>query len=151
VETPGATPKSEANELAERRTEMAFQRTRMAAERTLMAVVRTALSLIGFGFTIYKVFEKLRDAKIVTHAESPKRFGLSLVLLGLVMLGIGIAYHIAFMLDLRRERKQLNAAGLVLAPKRFPVSLTLIVALVLLAIGIFTGISLMFGWGPFGD
>ena len=51
-------------ELSARRTGMSFQRTRMSADRTLMSVIRTSLSLIGFGFTIYQVFEKLRDAAI---------------------------------------------------------------------------------------
>ena len=49
-------------ELAARRTGMSFQRTRMSADRTLMSVIRTALSLIGFGFTIFQVFQKLHDA-----------------------------------------------------------------------------------------
>ena len=45
-------------ELSSRRTGMSFQRTRMSADRTLMSVIRTSLSLIGFGFTIYQVFER---------------------------------------------------------------------------------------------
>ena len=42
---------------------MSFQRTRMSADRTLMSVIRTSLSLIGFGFTIFQVFEKLHEAR----------------------------------------------------------------------------------------
>ncbi len=57
-------------EMSMRRTGMSFQRTRMSAERTLMSVIRTSLSLIGFGFTIYQVFEKLRDAGTITHARA---------------------------------------------------------------------------------
>ena len=49
-------------ELAARRTGMAFQRTRPPPDRTLMAVIRTSLSLIGFGFTIFQFFQKLREA-----------------------------------------------------------------------------------------
>jgi putative membrane protein len=52
-------------ELSSRRTGMSFQRTRMSADRTLMSVIRTSLSLIGFGFTLYQVFEKLVQARIV--------------------------------------------------------------------------------------
>ena len=48
-------------ELSSRRTGMSFQRTRMSADRTLMSVIRTSLSLISFGFTIFQVFEKLRE------------------------------------------------------------------------------------------
>ena len=50
-------------ELSSRRTGMSFQRTRMSADRTLMSVIRTSLSLISFGFTIFQIFEKLRDAQ----------------------------------------------------------------------------------------
>jgi len=52
-------------ELSSRRTGMSFQRTRMSADRTLMSVMRTSLSLIGFGFTIYQVFQKAHDAELL--------------------------------------------------------------------------------------
>ncbi len=50
-------------ELSSRRTGMSFQRTRMSADRTLMSVIRTSLSLIGFGFTIFQVFQKLHESE----------------------------------------------------------------------------------------
>ena len=54
---------------------MSFQRTRMSADRTLMSVIRTSLSLISFGFTIFQVFEKLRDAgNVIAHAAAPREF-----------------------------------------------------------------------------
>ncbi|HMM77753.1 MAG TPA: DUF202 domain-containing protein [Gammaproteobacteria bacterium] len=37
-------------------------RTLMAADRTSMAWTRTSLSLLGFGFTIYKVFQTLQES-----------------------------------------------------------------------------------------
>jgi putative membrane protein len=49
-------------ELSSRRTGMSFQRTRMSADRTLMSVIRTSLALIGFGFTIFQVFQKAHEA-----------------------------------------------------------------------------------------
>ncbi len=55
-------------ELSSRRTGMSFQRTRMSADRTLMSVIRTSLSLISFGFTIFQVFEKMKDHNVITHA-----------------------------------------------------------------------------------
>ncbi len=61
-------------ELSSRRTGMSFQRTRMSADRTLMSVIRTSLSLISFGFTIFQVFQKLRDQNVVTHAASARNF-----------------------------------------------------------------------------
>jgi putative membrane protein len=137
-------------ELSSRRTGMSFQRTRMSADRTLMSVIRTSLSLIGFGFTIYQVFEKLREAGTVTHAAAPRNFGVALVSLGILMLLGGIAYHIQFMLGLRAERTQMTEDGLVHGESRFPPSLTLITAGVLLAIGIAAIVSMIFNVGPFG-
>ena len=133
-----------------RRTGMSFQRTRMSADRTLMSVIRTSLSLIGFGFTIFQFFEKLREAGTITHAGSPRNFGLALVLLGIAMLVLGIAYHVQFMLGLRRERKAMAAAGLVHAESVFPPSMTLVTAVILLLIGLFAVVSMVFQTGPFG-
>jgi inner membrane protein YidH len=136
-------------ELAARRTGMSFQRTRMSADRTLMSVIRTSLSLIGFGFTIYQVFAKLREAEVLKSAAAPRHFGLALVLLGVAMLAVGVGYHVAFMLSLRRQREQMKVEGLVHAESPFPVSLTLIVALLLLAIGLLAIASMVFKAGPF--
>ena len=136
-------------ELAARRTGMSFQRTRMSADRTLMSVIRTSLSLIGFGFTIYQVFAKLYEAEVLKSAAAPRHFGLALVLLGVAMLAVGIGYHVAFMLSLRRQREQMKVEGLVHAESPFPVSLTLMVALLLLTIGVLAIASMVFNAGPF--
>jgi len=92
--SPRITAKSEPDrisvELSSRRTGMSFQRTRMAADRTLMAVIRTSLALIGFGFTIFQVFQKLYEAKIIHRAQEPRNLGVALVLLGITMLVLGI-------------------------------------------------------------
>ena len=137
-------------ELASRRTGMSFQRTRMSADRTLMSVIRTSLSLIGFGFTIFQVFQKLHEAQVLKSAAAPRHFGIALVALGITMLVVGIGYHVIYMVGLRRERAQLKADGLIHAESQFPVSLTLMVALLLLAIGFLAIVSMVFGVGPFG-
>jgi putative membrane protein len=136
-------------ELSSRRTGMSFQRTRMSADRTLMSVIRTSLSLISFGFTIFQVFEKLRDAGTLTHAASARNFGISLVALGILMLIGGIIYHLQFMYGLREERKAMTAAGLIHGESRFPPSLTFITAAILLVIGIAAIVSMIFQIGPF--
>jgi putative membrane protein len=138
------------SELAARRTGMAFQRTRMAEDRTLMAVIRTSLSLIGFGFTIYQFFERLREENVITKAAAPRHFGLALVALGVVMLLLGIVYHVQFMLGLRRLRQSMRDERLIYGETIFPVSLTLITALLLLAIGGAAIASMAFQVGPFG-
>src|SRR5215469_10035609 len=104
-------PESASHELAARQTGMSFQRTRLSADRTLMSVIRTSLSLIGFGFTIFQVFEKLYQSQ---------------VLLGIFMLVLGIGYHISFMLGLRRLRAEMKMEGLIHGESQFPASLTLI-------------------------
>lgn len=140
----------ERTEMSMRRTGMSFQRTRMSAERTLMSVIRTSLSLISFGFTIYQVFEKLRNAGTITHAGASLNFGITLVGLGIVMLTIGILYHIQFMLGLRHVRKAMHDEGLIHAESLFPPSVTLITAVILLVVGLFAILSMLFHIGPFG-
>ena len=137
-------------ELSSRRTGMSFQRTRMSADRTLMSVIRTALSLIGFGFTLFQVFEKLREAGTITHAAAPRNFGIALVLLGIGMLIVGIVYHVRFMLELRSTREEMAQSGLIHAESGFPVSFTMIIAVLLLALGFVAIASMLFNIGPFG-
>ena len=137
-------------ELSARRTGMSFQRTRMGADRTLMAAIRTSMSLISFGFTIFQVFQKMREADVIKSAAAPRTFGEVLVVLGIAMLVLGIAYHVVFMMGLRHERDRMKAAGLIHAESGYPVSLTLIVAVLLLAIGIMAILSMWLQIGPFG-
>jgi len=123
-------------ELSRRRTGMSFQRTRMSADRTLMSVIRTSLSLISFGFTIAQFFEKLKVNDVVTSAHEPRIFGMALVWLGIGMLAFGIIYHVHFMIGLRRTRAEMKGHHMIHGDSAFPVSLTLIAAIVLLGIGI---------------
>jgi inner membrane protein YidH len=138
--------------LSSSRTALAFQRTRLSADRTLMAVIRTSLSLIGFGFTIYQFFRYLRETAGSTQllrGEAPHKFGMALVLLGVVMLSLGIWKHIAFMLELRAERKMFAEQGLIPGDDKFPVSITLIAATLLLTIGLIAIVSMAMRAGPF--
>lgn len=137
-------------ELSSRRTGMSFQRTRMSADRTLMSVIRTSLSLIGFGFTIFQFFQKLKESSVLTSAGAARNFGTALVLLGIIMLVLGIGYHVLFMVGLRHERDSMKAAGLVHAESHFPASLTLLTAVALLVIGVGAILSMVFHTGPFG-
>ena len=136
-------------ELSSRRTGMSFQRTRMSADRTLMSIMRTSLSLIGFGFTIFQFFQKLHEAGTLPHAAASRNFGIALVLLGILMLIGGIIYHGQFMFGLREMRKAMAEDGLIHAESRFPPSLTLITACLLLAVGVVAITSMVFRIGPF--
>jgi putative membrane protein len=145
---PGrAAPRDESTELSSRRTGMSFQRTRMSADRTLMSVIRTSLSLIGFGFTIFQMFQKLHDAGVLKVDGAPRRFGEMLVWLGIAMLVVGIGYHVVFMNGLRRERNQMRRDGLIHGESTFPPSLVLIVAILLLGIGVAAIYSMVTGGG----
>lgn len=137
-------------DLSSRQTGMAFQRTRMSADRTLMAIIRTSLSLIGFGFTIFQFFQRLQEAGTLAHGGAARNFGITLVALGILMLVGGIVYHTQFMLGLRADRKALAEAALIRGESRFPVSLTLITAILLLITGIAAIVSMLFQIGPFG-
>jgi len=137
-------------ELSARRTGMSFQRTRLSADRTLMSVIRTSLSLIGFGFTIFQFFERLREGNVLTTAAPARNFGVTLVAIGIGMLVLGIIYHVQFMLGLRAERQRMKEDGLVHAESVFPTSLTLITAVILLIIGVAAIVSMLFHIGPFG-
>jgi len=54
------------------------------------------------------------------------------------------------MIGLRKEREQLKREGRLHAESAFPISLTLIVAVLLLAIGVLAIISMVYDVGPFG-
>lgn len=136
-------------EMSKRRTGMSFQRTRLSADRTLMSVIRTSLSLISFGFTIFQVFQKLRDSNIIESAAAPRNFGVALVALGVAMLVVGIIYEAQFMTALRAERRAMAAEGYIHAESPFPPSMTLITALLVLIIGIAAVLSMVFKVGPF--
>ncbi len=137
-------------ELSSNRTSLSFERTRMSSDRTLMSTVRTSLSLISFGFTIFQFFHKLNDMLKLGGSGAPARdFGIALVLLGVGMLVFGIGYHLAFMYQLRAERRRLKERGWIHAESSFPASLTLIVAVSLLIIGVLAVTSMAFRVGPF--
>ena len=130
---------------------MSFQRTRMSADRTLMSVIRTALSLISFGFTIYQFFQNMGEKNLIASgSHAARNFGLTLIYLGVGMVATGIVYHLQFMAGLRRERKAMAREGLIHAQSGFPVSFTLLIAIVLLLIGIAAIASATFHIGPFG-
>lgn len=137
-----------ATELASHRTGLSLQRTRMSADRTLMSIIRTALSLISFGFTIYQLLGKLALAGSADMTPSARRFGIALVVLGVLMLAGGIATHLKFMIALRHERRQLVSGGLLSRDSIFPLSLTLVTAVLLLALGFIAMLNMSLGMGP---
>ncbi|MET0936591.1 MAG: DUF202 domain-containing protein [Luteibacter sp.] len=138
-------------ELSARRTGMSFQRTRMSTDRTLMSVMRTSISLISFGFTIGQFFAHLREANMLPHdSTAPRNFGVSLVALGVLMLVLGIVYHLHYMRQLRIERHAMKEEGLIHGESPYPFSMTLMVATVMLVLGILAIVSMTTQIRPFG-
>jgi len=108
-------------------TSLSMSRTALAAERTLMGWIRTTLSMIGFGFTIGKLGQVLSDVKglLRFHTFSVRSLSEFLVILGTVSLLVACWQY-------RNRIRALRSMGL-----RYERSLTLVVALVLVAVGAF--------------
>jgi putative membrane protein len=65
------------------------------------------------------------------------------------MLSLGIWKHVAFMLELRAERRMFVEQGLIPGDDKFPVSITLITATLLLTIGLIAIVGMAMRAGPF--
>jgi putative membrane protein len=126
-------------ELAEQRTSLAVMRTVAAADRTLMAWVRTSISMIGFGFTIYKFLQYLREGEhaVASRPEAPRNFGLALIALGTASLAAAIWEHSDFL-------KQVG-----LAQRKYYWSLSVIVAILVILIGVIAFVGVLLRAGPF--
>jgi putative membrane protein len=115
---------------------LAMRRNFMAADRTLMAWIRTSISMIGFGFTVAKLFQALAENNVFIKGPAGSIWtaeGVGLVLISLETFSLVIA-----VLDHRRELKLLRAEGL---ESRF--SLPLAVASVLAILGVAALIALI--------
>jgi putative membrane protein len=126
--------------LAEERTDLAFERTIIASERTLMAWIRTCLSMIGFGFTIYKFFQYQADeiaAGKIQRPQAPRNLGLTLIALGTLALSAAAWQHRIF----------LNKLGARQA--RHVWSVSFVVAMAVILIGLVTFYGVLLRHGPF--
>ena len=137
VETP---PKDRGTILAEQRTDLALLRTVNASERTLMAWIRTSLSMIGFGFTIYKFFQYLPEeiaSGNIKRPQAPRNLGMSLIALGTIALTAAVWQHWNFL-------KEIRTTG-----KRRAVSISFVVAIAVILIGLITLYGVVLRHGPF--
>src|SRR5246127_5179795 len=134
-----APPDDKGTALAKKRTDLAIQRTSMAAERSLMAWIRTALSMIGFGFSIYKFFQYLPEeiaAGNIRRPQAPRNLGLSLIALGTLALVAAAWQHANFLKEIG-------------APERLHKSLSFVVAIFVILIGVITFYGVLLRKGPF--
>ena len=81
----------------------ALVRTALSSEQTLMSWVRTSLSLSTFGFSIAKFFQYLVGQSDASLSAAPRRLGIALILLGVVVLMAAIAEHVLRIRDLKRQ------------------------------------------------
>ena len=101
----------------------------------------------GRGTNGYRDYDE-SDVRQLAFVRRARNFGFSLVALGVIMLTIGIWYHIRFMLGLRHRRHEMTQAGLIHAQSEYPISLTLITAVLLFLIGLTAVVGIGFGVGP---
>ena len=129
---------------------MSFDRTALSSDRTLMSVVRTSLSLIGFGFTIFQFFHKLADEILKgMPPEAPRRFGLSLIVLGIILLTLGIFNHAHATRERRKRRQTLFETGLIHHPEIARPNSAMVIAILLLAVGLLALLRVGLRTGPF--
>jgi putative membrane protein len=117
-------------------TQLALQRSFLATERTLMAWIRTSISMIGFGFTLAKLFQSLASANVLVRGPAGNVWTAKGV--GMLLIALGTFALVVAVLDHRRELKELKAFGL---GHRF--SLTMSVASVLAVLGVMALLSLV--------
>ena len=137
-------------ELSSNRTSLSLERTRLAADSTLMSVIRTALSLISFGFTIFQFFSKAAAQTGFVTSLSAKRFGVTLVLLGVGMLIAGLFSHTRMIGLLRERRDRLYREQLLRSGAHYQTSPTAVIAVLLLLIGLVAVLGMVIRAGPLG-
>ncbi len=82
----------------------ALVRTVLSSEQTLMSWVRTSVSMFTFGFSIATFFQymalKQEDADF---SAGPRRLGLALICVGLLMLVLAMADHARMIRQMRKQ------------------------------------------------
>ncbi len=128
-------PMEPVTHVPDQNTLLAMKRNLLAGERTLMAWIRTSISMIGFGFTLAKLFQALADKNILIKGPAGRTWSAEGV--GMTLIALGTFALVFAVIDYRRELKELRAAGL---ESRF--SLPLAVASVLAILGLMALLSL---------
>jgi putative membrane protein len=113
----------------------AWLRTRLALERTLMAWVRTGIALIGFGFSIVEIFNRLGTMPSMRPALQPglpRIMGLALIGAGIISLVVSCLQYV-WVSNYLWSQQFRPIAGLRQGSGRTP---ALMIAIMLTAIGI---------------
>lgn len=113
-------------------TMLALERNYLSAERTMMAWIRTSIAMIGFGFTVAKLFQSLAESNIFLRGPAgrtwtPRGVGMVLIALGTLSLIGAVTEH-------HQEVRRLRAAGFA---ARFSLSRAVAIALAALGVAAF--------------
>jgi putative membrane protein len=122
----------------------------MGSDTALFASVRTSMALITFGFIIFEYMEKISEEYLAgaLPAHSPRRFGLALLVLGVVLLCLEIVNHANYSRARRGRRHALFEQGLIRHPEATRPSSAMIVAVLLLIVGILAMLRVALSAGP---
>lgn len=122
----------------------------MGSDNSLLASVRTSMALITFGFIIFEYLQKIGDEYLAGSlpAHSPRRFGLTLLVLGVVLLCLEIVRHARYQRARRQRRQELFERGLVRHPEMARSNSAMIVAVLLLLIGLSAILRVALSAGP---
>lgn len=127
-------------EILDPKTLLAYKRTQLALDRTLMGWIRTSISMIGFGFTIYKFFQYLKESHLLQGSwqpHGPWNLGIFLISLGTVTL-------VAALVEYRFSLTELADA----AHQHYQGRTIMITAILIVLVGLVLLINLLFRIGP---
>ncbi|MHC4089182.1 MAG: YidH family protein [Planctomycetota bacterium] len=93
------------------RVPAALVRTALSSEQTLMSWVRTSLSLSTFGFAIAKFFQYLAGQANTSLAAGPRRLGIALILLGVLVLTAAVVEHLLRIRGLKEQGLPADASS----------------------------------------
>jgi len=89
----------------------ALVRTALSSEQTLMSWVRTSLSMSTFGFAIAKFFQYLAGQADSPMAAGPRRLGIALILLGVLVLTAAVIEHLLRIRGLKKQGLPADASS----------------------------------------
>ena len=103
-----------------------------------MAWIRTSISMIGFGFTIVKFFQYMPQdvaTGVIRRPQASRNLGMTLIVLGTLALAAAAWQH----------RKFLKDIGLTQTRHAWSISFVVALAVILIGLGTFYGVWLRHG------
>ncbi|MGK7920126.1 MAG: YidH family protein [Trichodesmium sp.] len=111
--------------------ELAKERNRAAAERTLTSWIQNSIALIGFGIAFDEIFAALQQSFPQDNWTLIMKFA---HLLGLTLIGLGIALQVLAMIQYHIEVKSIEVENYITKPTG-SLNLAVSIAIVLFGLG----------------